>query len=269
MSVLFVVSKYENRILQDFMMQGQQRYLFGLFSAVVMPLLFTYAMAGCKKQPIIKTSAVDTIPSIVPLPPLRNYLALGDSYTIGEGVPVAERFPHQTMALLKGRGVNMQEPQYIAQTGWPTGSLLYAINATNPPDSFDVVSLLIGVNNQYQRRDTGQYRQEFTQCLKEAIRLAGKRPNRVFVLSIPDYSVTPFAARNSDTARVSREIDQFNKINKQVTDSAGIVWIEITQGSREARLDPSLIANDGLHPSGREYAKWAAKLAEEMTKVLR
>lgn len=253
-------------------MKGQQRYLFGLFSAVVIPLLFTSFIAGCtKREPRQFNPPYNPPPVLVPIvpgAPPRTFLALGDSYTIGEGVTLGERFPHQTAALLKGRGINMLEPQYIAQTGWPTGSLLYAINGTNPPDSFDVVSLLIGVNNQYQRRDTGTYRQEFTQCLKEAIRLAGKRTKRVFVVSIPDYSVTPFAS-NSDTVRISNEIDAFNNINKQVTDSAGIVYIEITQSSRAGRFDPSLIASDGLHPSGREYAKWAAKLAEEMIKVLR
>jgi lysophospholipase L1-like esterase len=250
------------------MMQGEQRYLFGLFIAMLMLVLFTSSIASCTKKDVAIASPPYIPVDTTPLLAKRSYLALGDSYTIGQSVAVEQRFPHQTMAILNTRGYRVDTPQYIAQTGWTTGALLQAISAQNPMQTFDVVSLLIGVNNQYQRRDTFEYRQQFTQCLKEAIRLAGNKLNRVFVLSIPDYSVTPYG-RSADPARISKEIDGFNAINKSVTDSAGIVWIEITTGSREAIADPALIAIDGLHPSGKEYTKWAAKLAEEMAKVLR
>jgi lysophospholipase L1-like esterase len=227
------------------------------------------SFAGCTRQsgstgPNVVLPPPDTISA-----PVRvNYLALGDSYTIGQSVATESRFPHQAAAILNSRGYRLNEPQYIAQTGWTTNALLNAIQTQNPPANFDVVSLLIGVNNQYQRRSQDEYRQQFSTCLQQAIRLAGNRKNRVFVLSIPDYSVTPFA-RNADTAKIAREIDEFNRINKEITLAAGIVYIDITPGSREGRNDASLIANDGLHPSGKEYAKWAALLADAMTPVLR
>ena len=124
----------------------------------------------------------------------RTYLALGDSYTIGQSVGITERFPAQTNTLLKSTGIKMAEPRYIATTGWRTDDLAAAINSQNPQGPFDVVSLLIGVNDQYQLRDTNGYRERFRQLLLKSISLAGNKRNHVFVLSIPDYSVTPFAA---------------------------------------------------------------------------
>jgi lysophospholipase L1-like esterase len=198
----------------------------------------------------------------------KKYLALGDSYTIGQSVALQERFPHQTAAWLRLKGIQMNEPDYIATTGWTTANLLSAIAAQKPATNYDAVSLLIGVNNQYQQRDTQEYRSQFTQCLLKAIELANNQRNRVFVLSIPDYSATPFASR-LDRQKISREIDIFNAINKQVCTEYAIVWIEITQSSRDALTNPLLVANDGLHPSGMEYAKWAAKLAPAMETVLK
>ncbi len=159
-------------------------------------------------------------------------------------------------------------PEYIATTGWTTLILLNAIASQNPQGPYDVVSLLIGVNDQYQHMDTGGYRIHFTQCLQQAIALAGNRTNHVFVLSIPDYSVTPFA-QNSDTMQIRKGIDQFNSINKEITESYQISYTNITPLTREAKNDASLIAGDGLHPSGKEYAKWAALLAPEIEKVLK
>ena len=250
-------------------MKGQQRYLFGLFILAMFPTLIAASFAGCTKRstgtgPNEVVPPPDTLPTLAKL----NYLALGDSYTIGQSVAVDSRFPHQAVAILNSRGYRLNEPQYIAQTGWTTGALLNAIQTQNPTANFDVVSLLIGVNNQYQQRSQEEYRQQFSSCLQQAIRLAGNRKNRVFVLSIPDYSVTTFA-RNADTAKIAREIDEFNRINKEITMAAGIVYIDITPGSREGRTDASLIAGDGLHPSGKEYAKWAALLADAMAPVLR
>lgn len=250
-------------------MKGQQRYLFGLFVLAIVPTLVALSVTGCHKRtatsiPNVVVPPPDTLPTLNKL----TYLALGDSYTIGQSVATEARFPHQAVAMLNSRGYRLNEPQYIAQTGWTTGALLNAIQTQNPAANYDAVSLLIGVNNQYQRRDTNEYRQQFSTCLQHAIRLAGNRSNRVFVLSIPDYSVTPFA-RNADTAKIAQEIDAFNRINKEITLAAGIVYIDITPASREGRTDVSLIANDGLHPSGLEYTKWAAKLADAMAPVLR
>ena len=142
-----------------------------------------------------------------------SWLALGDSYTIGQAVEEQERFPAQTVSLLKKDGLSIKALQYIAITGWTTRDLLNAIAAQDPQGPFDIVSLLIGVNDQYQHHDTTGYPERFTECLKKAIALAGNRKDHVFVLSIPDYSVTPFA-HNSNTDRISKEIDDFNAINK-------------------------------------------------------
>jgi len=197
-----------------------------------------------------------------------NWLALGDSYTIGESVNEDERFPAQTVALLKNDSLLINLPRYIATTGWTTQNLLDAIAMQNPQGPFDVVSLLIGVNDQYQHMDTAGYRLRFTQCLLNAITLAGNKKAHVFVVSIPDYSVTPFA-QQSDTIHIRKEIDEFNAINKAITLSFDISYTDITPFTREAKHDASLIASDGLHPSGKEYAKWATLLAPGIAKVLK
>lgn len=195
-----------------------------------------------------------------------TFLALGDSYTIGQSVNEDERFPAQTINLLKDDSIKFSSPKYIATTGWTCQNLLDAIASKNPKGPFDVVTLLIGVNDQYQKRDTTGYRENFTTCLQKAISLA-VNPQHVFVVSIPDYSVTPFA-QNDDTALIRKQIDEFNEINKEVTLLYKISYTYITELTREAKNDSSLIANDGLHPSGKEYAKWAALLAPQIKKIL-
>lgn len=199
----------------------------------------------------------------------RTYLALGDSYTIGQSVLANQRFPVQTVAMLSNVQVNFNQPEIIAQTGWTTANLLSAINSTPPSKpGYDIVSLLIGVNNQYQHRTQDEYRQEFITLLERAIQYAGNKKNRVFVLSIPDYSVTPFASA-SNTALIARQIDSFNVINKAVALQYQVHYLNITEDTRQAAIYPSLIASDGLHPSGSEYAVWAAKLAPMIQLALR
>ncbi len=197
-----------------------------------------------------------------------TYLALGDSYTIGESVMESERFPAQTVTLLKQDGININAPEYIAKTGWTTTDLSNAIATQNPMGPFSVVSLLIGVNDQYQGMDTAGYRIRFASLLEKAISLAGNDTAHVFVLSIPDYSVTPFAA-NRDTQYIRMQIDEFNAINKEITLAYNVSYTDITPSTREAKTDGSLVANDGLHPSGKEYAKWAQMLAPKMEMVLK
>lgn len=197
----------------------------------------------------------------------KSYLALGDSYTIGQGVEANQRFPAQTVALLRQQGISVSDPVYIAQTGWTTGNLQDAIAAQNPSPTYDVVSLLIGVNDQYQRMDTGGYAVRFTQLLEKAIQLAKGNKQHVFVLSIPDYSVTPFVS-TSEKESVRKEIDWFNTINQRITASYSVSYTDITPSTREAINNPSLIARDGLHPSGAEYRKWADLLAPKMKAVL-
>jgi lysophospholipase L1-like esterase len=197
----------------------------------------------------------------------KTFLALGDSYTIGESVAVTDRFPAQTAALLRQDGLKIADPVYIARTGWTTTNLQQAINAQNLAPNYDIVTLLIGVNDQYQRMDTSGYTSRFTQLLQKAIELARGNKRHVFVVSIPDYSVTPFVPA-SDKQRVSTEVDWFNRINKRITESFGVSYTDITPSSREGASNPSLIANDGLHPSGLEYRKWAQLLAPKIKAVL-
>jgi len=197
----------------------------------------------------------------------KSYLALGDSYTIGQSVDSVDRFPTQTATILKQENINIVPLQYIATTGWTTTNLSTAITSVNPRGPFDVVSLLIGVNDQYQNRNINDYGGRFLQLLQTAIQLAGNKPNHVFVLSIPDYGVTPFGGSNST---ISQQIDAYNAINKQVTQSiVGVNYIDITPASRLAATDESLIAIDGLHPSGKQYKLWADLLAPKMMVVLR
>ena len=196
---------------------------------------------------------------------LKTYLALGDSYTIGQSVLEAERFPNQTVSLLKSQGIKINDPKIIATTGWTTKNLIDALNANPPQNNYDVVSLLIGVNNQYQGRSIDEYKTEFTLLLNRAVQFAGNKPKHIFVLSIPDYSVTPFA-NGYDKAKIAAEIDQFNSENKKISIQLGVNYLDITPISREA--DPALIASDGLHPSGKQYKRWADLLAPMMLLVI-
>jgi lysophospholipase L1-like esterase len=185
-----------------------------------------------------------------------RYLALGDSYTIGESVPPAERWPVQLAALLRREGLPLAEPQVIATTGWTTGELSAGIDRVVPRGLFDLVSLLIGVNNQYRGRDLDEYHTEFTALLARAIAFAGGQPGRVLVLSIPDWGVTPFAA-GRDRAAIGQSIDAFNAVNQQAAGQAGARYVDVTPLSRQAAANSDLIAGDGLHPSGHMYAEWA------------
>lgn len=194
------------------------------------------------------------------------YLALGDSYTIGQSVDSADRFPAQTAALLNHDSVAVSAIQYIAATGWTTTNLQAAINTANPQGPFAAVTLLIGVNDQYQQRDTTGYRGRFTTLLNTAVSLAGNHKNHVFVLSIPDYGVTPFGAGYYG---ISEQVDAFNAINKEVTDAYGIDYIDVTIISRNDAGNAAMLAPDGLHPSGSQYAQWAAALAPVMEKRLK
>ena len=209
---------------------------------------------------------VDTTKIILPKPDSSKiYLALGDSYTIGQSVAEAERFPNQTAALLRAQNILINDPKIIAATGWTTKNLIDALNSATLQNNYDVVSLLIGVNNQYQGRNIDEYKNEFTLLLNRAIQYAGNRPTHVFVLSIPDYSVTPFAG-SYDKVKIAAEIDQFNAENKKISLMAGVNYLDITPISREP--DPALIASDGLHPSGKQYKRWADILVPVIRQVL-
>lgn len=196
-----------------------------------------------------------------------TYLALGDSYTIGEGVPVAENFPFQTVQLLRKSGQDFHPAEIIAKTGWTTDELQQAIDTTHLRKNYDMVSLLIGVNNQYRGRSVDEYQIQFETLLKQAIHFAGDNPAHVFVLSIPDWGVTPFA-EDRDREQIAREIDSYNATNKKVAEKYLVHYIDITPGTREASKDRTLLTSDNLHPSGKEYGFWAQQLASRISSEL-
>jgi lysophospholipase L1-like esterase len=195
----------------------------------------------------------------------KTYLALGDSYTIGESVDDTERFPLQTVTFLREHKIHISNPDIIAATGWTTTDLLNALNNNPPKRTYSVVSLLIGVNNQYQGKTLDEYKIEFTKLMNMAVSYAGNIKSHVFILSIPDYSVTPFA-QGSDAATIARDIDAFNAANKTISLNAGVHYLDIASVSRDAKNDPALIADDGLHPSAVQYKKWSELLAPIMLK---
>ena len=173
-----------------------------------------------------------------------RYLALGDSYTIGQSVEISERWPVLLVQRLRELNINIADPQIIARTGWTTKDLAVGIGADNPQGTFDIVTLLIGVNNQYRGLEVDQYQQEFAALLARAVEFAGDRPSHVIVGSIPDWGVTPFAS-GLDRERIAEEIDQLNIINKEETARAGAAYIDVTEISREAESNPNLLAADG------------------------
>jgi len=185
-----------------------------------------------------------------------KYLALGDSYTIGESVEEHERWPNLLAKMLEEELDGGFEVTIIAKTGWTTDELMDAVSAAGLIKEYDMVSLLIGVNNQYRGYRKKQYKKEFEQLLNHAIRLAEDDKNRVFVLSIPDYGVTPFA-QDKNPEKIASEIDQYNNIAEEICGKHEVAYLDITDISRKAAYDASLIADDGLHPSGKMYKMWA------------
>lgn len=199
-----------------------------------------------------------------------TYLALGDSYTIGERVPEQERFPIQLADSLEANGQKVSDVRIIARTGWTTGDLEQGIsNATIEGDTFDLVTLLIGVNDQYRGYPIDDYGPAFHGLLNRAIAFAGDRNERVFVLSIPDYGVTPFGQQRPNPVQISAEIDAYNQINREIAELNGVTYINITPISREALNNASLVAGDQLHPSGEMYRRWVEILLPEVTAALR
>lgn len=183
-----------------------------------------------------------------------KFLALGDSYTIGESVTESERWPVQLINELMKQGYDTEYPKIIATTGWRTDDLKRAIHDTHPAEDFTLVSLLIGVNNQYQGKSVNNYEAEFEELLKIGIEHAGGDKSKVFVVSIPDYGFTPFGKANQ--VSITKALDKFNAVNKSITEKYGIKYFNITDISRKAFQDPELVATDGLHPSGKMYSQW-------------
>ena len=184
-----------------------------------------------------------------------TFLALGDSYTIGESVEEAQRWPVQLVKKLNQEGSNIERPHIVAKTGWTTDELLGGLDTATIARSYDLVSLLIGVNNQYRGYDFEQYEKEFNSLLEQALALAKNDPGKVFVVSIPDYGVTPFASEK-DPAKIAEELDSYNAYAAKVCQEKDIKYFNITSISRQAVNERNLIASDDLHPSGKMYERW-------------
>lgn len=199
---------------------------------------------------------------------MYTYLALGDSYTIGEQVPPAESFPYQTVQMLRDMKIDVTDPVVVATTGWTTDELAASIREHNINEQFSFVTLLIGVNNQYRGRSAENYREEFRQLLNQAIFFASGKPEHVFVLSIPDWGATPFA-EGKDRGKIAREIDEYNATCRDVTVASKCHYIEITESTREHGIDAAYLVADNLHPSGKEYAIWADRLARKVAGILK
>ncbi|GGA12080.1 SGNH/GDSL hydrolase family protein [Dyella caseinilytica] len=196
-----------------------------------------------------------------------RYLALGDSYTIGEDVPAHARWPMQLADKLRAQGIAIGDPKIVAVTGWTTDELSAGMDQASLVPGHDLVTLLIGVNNQYRGRPAKQYRDEFRALLLRAITLAGHRPANVVVVSIPDWGVTPFGhASGRDLLQIAHELDVFNLIAREEAAHAGARFVNITSISRE---HPWLVANDGLHPSAAQYALWTEAIEPIVRTALR
>lgn len=198
---------------------------------------------------------------------MHTILALGDSYTIGEAVDPTERWPEQLVQLLREDGLTVSDPKIIATTGWTTDELQEAIKKEEPSEEFSLVTLLIGVNNQYRGYPLEQYRQEFDTLLQQAIGFGQGEPGRVVVVSIPDYGVTPFAVEKNPE-KIAQELDEYNRISREIAARYGVKWVDITPRSRLAKDDPGLIASDGLHPSGKMYRDWATAVYPYALKII-
>lgn len=198
----------------------------------------------------------------------KTYLALGDSYTIGESVAESERWPVQLAAKVVGDGISMANPKIIARTGWRTDELIAAIeNDKELAESYDLVSLLIGVNNQYQGRSVESFAPEFEALLQTAIKLAGNDHKKVFVLSIPDYGKTPFGA--SKEKEIADAINTYNKVSRNICKKYKVKYFNITLISRKAKSDIELVADDKLHPSGKMYTEWVELITSHVSKRLK
>lgn len=198
-----------------------------------------------------------------------RFLALGDSYTIGESVASDQRWPVQLVRALRTEDVEIRKPRIIARTGWTTDELADAVQAAEFEHRFDLVSLMIGVNNQYRGRGVDNYRDELDQLIERAIRLAGGASDRVIVISIPDWGVTPFARKDERGAdRIAQEIDAFNEVARELAKDHGTRYVDVTDISREVADDILLVANDGLHPSPQQYRRWTKRILPVAREIL-
>lgn len=221
-------------------------------------IILLMSFFGCKKTPSEGMTVMTNTDTVKTYKGQLSYLALGDSYTIGESVAENQSFPFQFAALMKKQGYTITTPKIVAKTGWTTGELILGIDQAQISQTYDIVTLLIGVNNQYRGDYIETYRDQFKILLQTAIRFAGGNKDHVFVLSIPDWGATPFGQQSGRGQQViAQQIDAFNAVNKQETLALGVSYTDITGESRSSASRAGFIASDGLHPSGSMYGEWS------------
>ena len=219
--------------------------------------------ASCSKNTSSKETTANTKLMTEPI----RYLALGDSYTIGESVPAEKNYPNLLVNALRAENLDMENAQIIAKTGWTTDELNAAIQEAAPDTTFHLVSLLIGVNNQFRGRTVEEYAPEFEDLLQQAIRFANGNRSKVFVVSIPDYAYTPYGQEHEPDS-ISKGIDDFNAVNRRITEEYQITYFDITPISRKGVAEPILVASDKLHPSGVQYERWVELMVEDIKKMI-
>lgn len=219
-------------------------------------------LSGCNND--VKNAETTNLPSEIES---ISYLALGDSYTVGTGINPERSWPYQLRDSLQSHDIALQETEIIAVNGWTTTDLKNGISEAQPDSTYDLVSMLIGVNNQYQGMDIDIYRSEFRELLEQAIAFADSDTEHVFVVSIPNYGVTPFAeSRNPD--QIQQDIEMYNGIAREITSEYDIPFVNVTSISELAAQDSSLLASDNLHPSAKMYVMWVEEILPTVTKIL-
>lgn len=239
---------------------------------IIAGFLFIFAFYNCSNDDALTvTTPIITIPPIVEgnLPQQFNYLALGDSYTIGQSVCESCRFPEQLRKKLEDLNPkNTYTSKIIATTGWTTTNLISAINAENPASNYDLVTLLIGVNNQYQGKPFSLYENEFPELVNKAISLAKGDKSNVIVVSIPDYTFTPFGKQSSNPSKISSEINNYNAFAQKYCLERNIEFVSITDITRQGFINPLLVATDGLHPSELAYSAFVERIFPKATSAI-
>lgn len=241
-----------------------------LFKLIIVPFLLLLVVScsdGSDELVIPKSSSsgpvLTPIPTATPQTPAKeiNYLALGDSYTIGQNVCETCRFPEQLKKNLENLNPNNTYfLKIIAQTGWTTTNLISVINAQSLNPNYDLVTLLIGVNNQYQNMPFSIYELQFPELVNKAIALAKGDKSNVIVVSIPDYAYTPFGQQYNNPSKISTEIDNYNAFAKKYCLEKNIEFVSITDITRQGLLDTKLVAPDGLHPSELAYSYFVERI---------
>lgn len=197
-----------------------------------------------------------------------TFLALGDSYTIGESVPLFENFPYQVVQLMRKEKYHFQAPEIVAKTGWTSNELAEHILHNVLNDQYDFVTLLVGVNNQYRGLAIKDFENDFEFLLNKAIHLAGNKSNRVMVLSIPDWGYTPFA-NGKEIQKISKEIDEYNEVCSNIAKKVKTHFINITDETRAEKNNLQALANDRLHYSKSTHLRWAEKVSSIMKQELK